>query len=207
MKTFSSRAIDRCKPLLFILGLYPLLRWVWLGLDSALTANPTEFLTRSSGTWTLVCLLVTLAVTPLRQWFKQPALVRMRRMCGLFTFFYAVLHALTWAWWDQGFGLASMLTDVWKRPFILVGVAAFLTMSLLALTSTHGWMRRLGSHWQRLHRAIYLIGVLAILHYWWHKAGKNDLQTVMIYAAVLAVLLLWRVVRWRMQRSRALLKP
>jgi sulfoxide reductase heme-binding subunit YedZ len=100
-----------------------------------------------------------------------------------------------------------MLTDVWKRPFILVGAAAFLTMSLLALTSTHGWMRRLGAHWQRLHRLIHLIGVLAILHYWWHKAGKNDLQTVMIYAAVLAALLLWRVVRWRLQRSRALLKP
>jgi sulfoxide reductase heme-binding subunit YedZ len=114
-----------------------------------------------------------------------------------------VLHALTWAWWDQGFVVDDMLVDIWKRPFILVGVAAFLTMSLLAVTSTQGWMRRLGSKWQRLHQAIYLIGCLAILHYWWHKAGKNDLQTVMIYAAVLAALLLWRIVRWRIQLSRA----
>ncbi len=203
MKTFSSREIDRCKPLLFVFGLYPLLRWVWLGVQNDLTANPTEFLTRSSGTWTLVCLLLTLAISPLRQAIKQPAFVRLRRMCGLFTFFYAVLHALSWAWWDQGFVVDDMLVDIWKRPFILVGVAAFLTMSLLAVTSTQGWMRRLGSKWQRLHQAIYLIGGLAILHYWWHKAGKNDLQTVMIYAAVLTALLLWRIVRWRIQLSRA----
>lgn len=202
MKTFSSREIDRCKPLLFVFGLYPLLRWVWLGWHDGLTANPTEFLTRSSGTWALVCLLFTLAVSPLRQAIKQPAFVRLRRMCGLFTFFYAVLHALSWAWWDQGFAIDGMLRDIWKRPFILVGVAAFLTMTLLALTSTQGWMRRLGSKWQRLHRTIYVIGVLAILHYWWHKAGKNDLQTVMIYAGVLAALLLWRLVRWRISQAR-----
>lgn len=196
MQAISAKAFDRAKPLLFLAGLFPLIRWVVLGLQNALTANPVEFLTRSSGTWTLVCLLVTLSISPLRQWLKQPALLRWRRMCGLFTFFYAVLHALTWAGWDQSFALIPMLTDVWKRPFILVGAAAFLTMTLLAITSTHGWMRRLGKNWQLLHRSIYLIGVLAILHYWWHKQGKNDFDTVLIYAAVLAFLLVWRLIRW-----------
>jgi sulfoxide reductase heme-binding subunit YedZ len=195
VQALSVKTFDRAKPLLFVAGLYPLLRWVVLGFQEALTANPVEFLTRSSGTWTLVCLLVTLSISPLRQWLKQPALLRWRRMCGLFTFFYATLHALSWAWWDQSFELVPMLSDVWKRPFILVGAAAFLTMALLAITSTQGWMRRLGKRWQLLHRSIYLIGLLAILHYWWHKQGKNDFDTVLIYAAVLAVLLLWRVRR------------
>lgn len=196
MQAISAKAFDRAKPLLFLAGLFPLIRWVVLGMQNALTANPVEFLTRSSGTWTLVCLLVTLSITPLRQWLKQPALLRWRRMCGLFTFFYALLHALTWAGWDQSFALIPMLTDVWKRPFILVGAAAFLTMTLLAITSTHGWMRRLGKNWQLLHRSVYLIGVLAILHYWWHKQGKNDFDTVLIYAAVMAGLFAWRLIRW-----------
>lgn len=196
MQAISAKTFDRAKPLLFLAGLFPLIRWVVLGVQNALTANPVEFLTRSSGTWTLVCLLVTLSITPLRQWLKQPALLRWRRMCGLFTFFYALLHALTWAGWDQSFALIPMLTDVWKRPFILVGAAAFLTMTLLAITSTHGWMRRLGKNWQLLHRSIYLIGVLAILHYWWHKQGKNDFDTVLIYAAVMAGLFAWRLIRW-----------
>jgi sulfoxide reductase heme-binding subunit YedZ len=173
-----------------------------LGYHNALTANPVEFLTRSSGTWTLVCLLVTLSISPLRQWLNQPALLRWRRMCGLFAFFYATLHALSWAWWDQSFELLPMLADVWKRPFILVGAAAFLTMALLAITSTHAWMRRLGPRWQLLHRSIYLIGVLAILHYWWHKQGKNDFDTVLIYAAVLAFLLAWRVRRAWLKATR-----
>ncbi|WP_312853649.1 protein-methionine-sulfoxide reductase heme-binding subunit MsrQ [Zwartia sp.] len=195
VQAISARAFDRAKPILFLIGLYPLLRWVFLAYQNDLTANPVEFLTRSSGTWTLVCLLVTLSISPLRQWLKQPALLRWRRMCGLFTFFYAFLHALTWAGWDQSFALIPMLNDVWKRPFILVGAAAFLTMSVLAVTSTHGWMRRLGRRWQQLHSTIYLIGILAILHYWWHKQGKSDFDTVLIYAAVLFVLLAWRVPR------------
>lgn len=191
-----ARSVSRAKPFVFALGLLPLARWFWLGYHDALTANPAEFLSRSSGTWTLVCLLVTLSITPVRQLLGQPALVRLRRMCGLFTFFYATLHALAWAWWDRGFEPSAMVADVLKRPFITVGMAAFCLLLLLALTSTQGSIRRLGKRWQTLHRAVYLIGVLAILHYFWHKAGKNDFSTVIIYGAVLAALLAWRVQRW-----------
>lgn len=199
MKALSLKTIDRAKPLLFLLGLFPLARWIWLGFHQGLTANPIEFLTRSSGTWTLVCLLVTLGISPLRQVLSQPMLLRWRRMCGLFTFFYATLHMLTWAWWDQGLEVFAMLADSWKRPFILVGLLAFVLLCLLAATSTKGWMRRLGRHWQTLHRLVYLITALAILHYYWHKSGKSDFSTVSLYALVAALLLLWRVYRWRMQ--------
>ena len=191
----SARTIDRAKPWVFALGLVPLARWIWMGWQGEFGANPVEFLTRSSGTWTLVCLLVTLAITPVRRLLGAPALVRLRRMCGLFAFFYASLHFMAWAWWDQGLVLAAMVADFFQRPFVTVGVIAFFLMSLLALTSTQGWMRRLGRNWQRLHRAIYLIGVLAIVHYWLHKAGKNDFTDVYLFGAVLAFLLGWRVLR------------
>lgn len=194
--TLKAETVSRFKPLVFLLGLFPLARWFWLGYTDGLTANPAEFLSRSSGTWTLVCLLVTLAITPIRQLTRQPALVRLRRMCGLFTFFYAFLHALAWAWWEQGFDPAGMLADVVKRPFITVGMAGFVLLLLLAMTSTQGAIRRLGKRWQTLHRTIYLIGIFAILHYFWHKAGKNDFAAVINYAVVLAVLLAWRAHRW-----------
>ena len=197
----SARTVGRFKPLLFLLGLAPFARWIWLGMNNGLTANPVEFLTRSSGTWTLVCLLVTLAITPLRRLTGQPALVRVRRMCGLFAFFYGAMHFMAWVWWDRGFDLAEMVRDIGERPFIMVGFAAFVLMTLLAATSTQWAMRRLGKRWQTLHRAIYAIGLLAILHYWWHKAGKNDLTQPAIYAAVLAVLLGWRVVAWWRRRQ------
>lgn len=198
---WSALAVGRAKPALFLLGLAPFARWVWLGLNNGLTANPVEFLTRSSGTWTLVCLLVTLAITPLRRLTGQPALVRLRRMCGLFAFFYGFLHFMAWVWWDRGFDPGQMLADIGERPFITVGFAAFVLMAALAATSTQWAMRRLGKRWQRLHRAVYAIGLLAVLHYWWHKAGKNDLEQPMIYAAVLAVLLGWRVAAWWRRRS------
>lgn len=195
--------VDRGKPLLFMAGLFPVARWVWLGLNHGLTANPTEFLTRSAGTWALVCLLVTLSISPLKTWLNVPSLLRWRRMCGLFAFFYALLHALAWAWWDQSLILLEMWRDVLKRPFITVGMAAFIVMSLLAITSTKGWMRRLGRRWQMLHRGVYAIALLAIVHYWWHKDGKNDYAEVAVYAVIAALLLAWRVLRWRQSGMRA----
>lgn len=197
---WSARAVGRAKPWLFLLGLAPFARWIWLSFTNGLTANPVEFLTRSSGTWTLVCLLVTLAITPLRRLTGQPALVRLRRMCGLFAFFYGAMHFMAWVWWDRGLDPAAMLQDIGERPFITVGFAAFVLMTALAATSTQWAMRKLGRRWQQLHRAIYLIGLLAILHYWWHKAGKNDLSQPALYAAVLALLLGWRLVVWWRRR-------
>ncbi|KAG1200122.1 hypothetical protein G6F57_014941 [Rhizopus arrhizus] len=199
--SLSARAVGRFKPVLFLLGLTPFLRWIWLGFNNGLTANPVEFLTRSSGTWTLVCLLVTLAITPLRRLTGQPALVRVRRMCGLFAFFYGAMHFMAWVWWDRGLDPAAMLQDIGERPFITVGFAAFVLMMALAATSTQWAMRRLGKRWQQLHRAIYAIGLLAVLHYWWHKAGKNDLAQPLLYASVLALLLGWRIVAWWRRRA------
>lgn len=193
-------AVGRFKVLLFVVALLPLARWVWLGTTDALTANPVEFLTRSSGTWTLVALLVTLAVSPLRVLLRQPALLRVRRMCGLFAFFYACLHFTTYIWWDQWFDLMSIARDVARRPFITMGFAGFAGLCLLAATSTRGWMRRLGSRWQSLHRLVYLIGVLVLLHYWWQKAGKNDFSAVFLYTVVFAGLMGWRLVRRRAAR-------
>jgi len=186
------------KPLLFLAGLYPLLRWVFLGWQADLTANPTEFLTRSSGTWTLVCLIATLLVTPLRDWLQEPALIRIRRMCGLFTFFYASLHTLAWAWWEQNLVLIDMLRDVVQRPFVSVGMAAFLVLLAMALTSNQRAMRAMGRYWKALHRWVYLVAVLSIVHYWLHKAGKNDFLEVILYGGVVAALLAWRL--WRLWR-------
>lgn len=181
------------KLMLFVLGLLPLLRWVWLGFTDGFGSNPTQFLTRSSGTWTLVCLLIALGITPLRQLTKQNMLARVRRMAGLFAFFYAFLHFTTYIWFDQFFDLKATIADIIERPFILLGFSAFVLLIPLAVTSTQGWMKRLGKRWGLLHRAVYLIGVLAIVHYWWHKAGKNDFAEVIWYAAVLAALLAWRL--------------
>lgn len=150
-----------------------------------------------------MCLLVTLAITPLRRLTGQPALVRLRRMCGLFAFFYGSLHFLAWVWWDRGLDPVSMLQDVGERPFITVGFAAFVLMAALAATSTQWAMRKLGKRWQVLHRAVYAIGLLAILHFWWHKAGKNDLQQPLLYGSVLALLLGWRVAAWWRRRGAA----
>ena len=184
---------------LWLLAMLPFVRLLYLGATSQFGANPLEFVTRSTGTWTLVMLCATLAVTPLRRLTGWNWLVRLRRMLGLFAFFYGLQHFLLWIGVDRGFDFAYMLKDVAKRPFITVGFAAFMLMIPLALTSTNGMVRRLGGkRWQALHKAVYAIAVLAILHYWWHKAGKNDFSEVSIYAAVVFVLLglrLWW--RWR----------
>jgi sulfoxide reductase heme-binding subunit YedZ len=186
---------------LFALALLPLARLVLLGVTGGLGANPVEFVTRSLGTWALVLLCVTLAVSPLRWLTGWAWLLRLRRMAGLFCFFYALLHVLTYAVLDHWLDWPALWADVVKRPFITAGFAAFVMLVPLALTSTHAMVRRLGARrWQALHRLVYVIALAAILHYVWHKAGKNDFAEPAMYALVIAVLLGARVVRW--QRGR-----
>lgn len=201
----SLAALRRLKALVWLLALLPLARLVWLGAQDGFGANPLEFVTRSTGTWALVLLCVTLAITPLRHWSGAHWLVRLRRLLGLFAFFYACLHMLLWFVVDQGLDPSAMLADVIKRPFITAGFTAFALMAILAVTSPHAVVRRLGGRrWQMLHRLVYVVAVLAILHYWWHKAGKNDFGEVTIYAAVVAVLLGARMVRaWRRRMQTA----
>lgn len=179
------------KPLLFLICLLPLARLLYLGFTGGLGANPIEFITRSTGTWTLTGLMITLAVTPLRRITGYNMLIRYRRMLGLFTFFYASLHFTTYIWLDQFFNLAQVLKDIYKRPFITVGFAAFVLLIPLAVTSTNAMMRRLGKRWQQLHRLIYLIGGLGVLHYVW--LVKKDLTQPLIYGAVLLILLTLRL--------------
>ena len=181
------------KPLIFLSALIPLDRLIWLGFTNDLGANPIEYITRSTGTWALVFLCLTLAMTPLRLLTNSVAWIRYRRMLGLFSFFYATLHFVIWLWLDQDFDLVEMLKDVWRRPFITMGFISFVLLIPLALTSTHWAQRKLSRRWVQLHRLIYIIACTAILHYWWHKAGKNDLDTVTIYAAVLILLLCCRI--------------
>ena len=183
---------------MFVAGLLPLLRLVWLGMHDGLTANPLEFVTRSIGTWALVFLCLSLSMTPLRWLTGKPQWMKLRRMLGLYSFFYALLHFFLWFWIDHNLDLADMWADVLKRPFIAAGFTAFALLVPLAATSTKGMIRRLGVNWVRLHRLVYLIAIAVILHYWWHKAGKNDFGTVSLYAAVVAGLLgvrLWWAVR------------
>ncbi|MGD9834679.1 MAG: sulfite oxidase heme-binding subunit YedZ [Piscinibacter sp.] len=191
------------KPLLFALCLLPFAWLFYAAAANQLGANPAEALIRSTGDWTLRFLCLVLAVTPLRVWTKQPALARFRRMIGLFAFFYAVLHFLAYAWLDMGLDLAAIARDIPKRPFALVGFLALLLLVPLAATSFNRAIKALGAaRWQALHRLVYGIALLAILHFFWMRAGKNDFAEVAVYAAVIAALLGWRLARLR--RSRAL---
>lgn len=198
--------IKPAKIAVFLGGLYPLARIVLLGFTGGLGANPIEFITRSTGLWTLVFLCITLAVTPLRRLTGFNALLRFRRMLGLFAFFYVVLHFTTYIWFDKWFDVFAILKDIAKRPFIMVGFAAFVLLIPLAITSPKAMVRKLGRHWQTLHKLIYPIAALAILHFWWMKAGKHDLILPKIYGAIVVVLLAWRVIVWlrgRMTKPRA----
>jgi methionine sulfoxide reductase heme-binding subunit len=186
---------------LLLIGLMPLVWLVWQTLHDQLGANPAEALIRATGDWTLRGLCVVLAVTPLRTWLGWPELVRFRRLLGLLVFFYASLHMLSYAWFDMGFDLADTLQDIVKRPFIGLGFSGFVILLALAATSFNRAMRWLGGkRWQMLHRGVYLVAVLAVLHFWWMRAGKQDFDEVLVYAAILGVLLGWRL-------SRVLMKP
>lgn len=177
---------------MFALSACPLLLLAWRGLRQGLGPNPIEFVTRATGDWTLRFLLLTLSITPLRKLLNQPALIRFRRMLGLFAFFYGVLHLITYAWLDQFFDFADMWKDVGQRPFITAGLAGFVLMIPLAVTSTAGWIRRLGGRrWRLLHRLIYAAAAAGVAHYYW--LVKSDVRLPLLYAGVLSVLLLYRI--------------
>jgi len=197
------------KPLLFVLCLLPA-AWLFYGAwTDTLGANPAEALIRATGDWTLRLLCITLAITPLRQAFNATSLARFRRMLGLFTFFYGVLHFLGYGWLDQGFDVEAIARDIAKRPFILVGTATLLLMLPLAATSFNRAIKALGAaRWQRLHRAIYAAALLALLHFFWMRAAKHNFAEWSVYAVVIGALLGWRL--WRLIKSRrasAQIKP
>jgi len=187
----------------FFLCLVPLGILVWSALTANLGANPVEFIQHATGDWTLRFLVFTLCITPLRKLLKLPDLIRFRRMLGLFAFFYACLHFLTYLGPDQSFDLAAIWKDVAKRPFITVGFAAFVLLIPLAITSTAGWIRRLGGRrWQMLHRAIYISAICGVIHYYW--LVKSAVLRPLTYAAIVAVLLLWRLGDWLIRRGRTI---
>jgi methionine sulfoxide reductase heme-binding subunit len=181
------------KVALFALALVPLGELIWRAFHNGLGANPVEFLQHATGDWTLRFLVFTLCITPFRTLLRLPELIRFRRMLGLFAFFYVCLHLLTYLGPDQSFDFAGMLKDVAKRPFITVGFLGFVLLIPLAITSTAGWIRRLGGkRWQALHCAIYLCGIAGVIHYYW--LVKSDIRKPLFYGALVGVLLFWRIV-------------
>ena len=183
----------------FLLCLVPFGELVWRIIKSELGANPVEFLQHATGDWTLRFLIFTLSITPFRKLFNLPDLIRFRRMLGLFAFFYVSLHFLTYLGPDQSFDLSGMWKDVAKRPFITMGFAAFVLLIPLAMTSTAGWIRRLGGkRWQLLHRSIYVAAVCGVIHYYW--LVKSDVRKPLFYGAIVATLLLWRLGDWFFKR-------
>ena len=193
----STTQIAKIKWLVFALALLPFLRLFAFAVLDKLGANPLEFITRNTGDWTLYFLCLTLAITPARKLLQQPWLLRLRRMLGLYAFFYAFLHFMTFFWFDHFFDLDEMWKDVLKRPFITVGFSAFVCLIPLAATSSNRMIKWLGGkRWQWLHKLVYLIAPLGILHYYWMKAGKHDLDLPLLFGGIVAALLLIRV-WWR----------
>src|SRR4051812_36348685 len=204
MKIAKALLHPAAKPLVFTLALLPFAWLVYGAVTDNLGANPAEYLSRSTGDWTLRFLCLTLAVTPLRVVSSTPALARFRRMLGLFVYFYGVLHLLAFSWFDMGFDLGDIARDIAKRPFILVGFSAFVLLTPLAATSFNRAVKALGAkRWQALHKLVYAVAVLAILHFFWMRAGKNNFAEVAVYAAILCALLGWRLVRWVRVKFRA----
>jgi methionine sulfoxide reductase heme-binding subunit len=189
------------KVVVFLVCLVPLARLVWRALHANLGANPVEFVQHATGDWALRFLIVTLSITPLRRLLSIPELIRFRRMLGLFAFFYVCLHFLTYIGPDQSFDMEGMWKDIQKRRYITVGFTAFVLLIPLALTSTAGWIRRLGGRrWQMLHRAIYASAVCGVIHYYW--LVKSDVRKPLLYAAIVTVLLAWRIGAWFLRRGR-----
>ena len=184
------------KPILFVLCLLPFLFLAYAAVfnQASLGANPAEYIIRSTGDWVLRFLCITLAITPLRVITATPQLARLRRMLGLYVFFYAVLHMLSYSLFDKEFDIPEIAKDIYKRPFILVGFLGFVLLAPLALTSFNKAIKWMGAkNWQRLHKLVYVIAGLGILHFFWMRAGKNNFAEVFVYAGILAVLLGWRL--------------
>ena len=200
LKAPSTRQVSAVKAVIFVLGLIPVAKMAYLTLSGQLV-EPLEHITRGTGDWTLYFLCITLAVTPLRRLSGINWIVKLRREVGLFSFFYAFLHFMTFLWFDHFFDLAEMWKDVVKRPFITVGFIAFVLLIPLAATSTNAMIRKLGGkRWQWLHRLIYIIAPLGILHFWWMKAAKHNFQQPIIFGTIVAVLLAMRVY-WKMTKA------
>ena len=194
------------KPLIFMLCLLPLAWLVYGAFTDGLGANPAEYLIRSTGDWTLRFICIVLAVTPLRTITNTPQLARLRRMLGLYAYFYVVLHLLSYSWFDMGFEFGEIAKDIAKRPFILVGFTAFVLLTPLAATSFNRAIKALGAkRWQMLHKLVYLIAGLGLLHFFWMRAGKNNFAEVFVYAAIIAVLLGWRA--WNFASRKRLERP
>jgi sulfoxide reductase heme-binding subunit YedZ len=194
------RIVQIGKPIVFLLCLAPLAWLSWRLLSGEASANPIEVIIHDTGNWALRLLLVTLAMTPLRRLTGRAWLIRFRRMLGLFSFFYASLHLTAYLWLDQRFRWNEIIDDIMQRPYITVGVAAILLMTPLAVTSTRGWIKRLGPRWKTLHRLVYPIAILGILHYWW--LVKADWREPALYAGILSLLLLARLPTPSWQRPR-----
>ena len=185
------------KPLLFTLCLLPLIWLIYAATTNQLGANPAEALIRSTGDWTLRFLCLVLAITPLRVLTKTPALARFRRMLGLFVYCYGVLHMLSYGWLDMGLNMPDIVNDIVKRPFILVGFISMVVLTTLAATSFNRAVKFLGGkRWQLLHRTVYAVALLALLHFFWMRSGKNDFEEVFVYALILGGLLGWRLFRF-----------
>jgi sulfoxide reductase heme-binding subunit YedZ len=204
MRNLTAAHSKRVKLVIFLLALLPLLRLIERGVHDNLSANPLEFITRATGDWAMYFLCLTLLITPLRRLTQMNWLLRLRRLLGLYVFLYAVLHFLCFLWFDHFFDLEEIGKDILKRPFIAVGFTALVLLVPLVVTSTDRMMRQLGRWWGRLHRLIYVVALLAVLHFWWMKSGKNNLQEPMIIALVMILLLGSRLVfLWRSRRTPA----
>ena len=193
------------KPILFTICMLPFVWLAYRAFANQLGANPAEALIRATGDWTLRFLCIVLAVTPLRVISSTPTLARFRRMLGLFVYFYVAVHLLSYSWFDMGFDVPDIAKDIAKRPFILVGFSAFLLLTPLAATSFNAAIKAMGAkRWQLLHKLVYAIASLGLLHFFWMRAGKNNFAEVFVYAAIIAVLLGWRLQQY-LKKNR--LKP